>query len=119
MAGVNRILDKVSAYSLVEVLTASVIIMVVLGISTSVFFSVIASSKSVQTIKAELILSELSCKVQKEQKLFDEEYDVGDFHIIKHVKPYQNLKDVFFLDMEIYNTENKLIGKRKELILNQ
>jgi hypothetical protein len=115
MAGIK--LKKVSGASLIEVLTATVILVIILTISTFLFLRVTTSTYTLQKIKAELVLNSALIELKKNQKFFNEEWETESFSIEKNISKYRDAEDLLMIELKAFDKEGKLLVEKKEVFL--
>jgi hypothetical protein len=115
MAGI--ILRKLKGATLMEVLVAIAIIMSVFTISTIVFLNVTGSSYTGDKLKASLLLNEISMETNKSKTFLDEEISKDDIVIKKTFDKYNNHPNLMILTITAFNSSQKLLSERKEIIL--
>ncbi len=115
MAGIK--IHKLEGSSLLEVIIATVVMMIVMGIGTMIYSNVVNSSYTFQKKKADLLLNEKAIDTKINHKLFNEETEVDNFTIKREVSKYQNTDDIYIINLKAFNNEEKLISERKELLL--
>jgi|CXWL01.1.fsa_nt_gi hypothetical protein len=116
MAILNK---KIKAATLIESLIAMVIVMLCFGISTTVYINVISSGNQIQKLKSELILKKVAMETKKEHLFLDEEITLDEITVRKKITPYNGLKNLSQINLQAYNSNEKLLSEYNELVSNQ
>ena len=103
------ITDKVKAATLVETIVALVIILVITGITVTVFVRVTATGFSMKQMRAASLLNRYSMETKKQKSYFDEEFREGDFLVKKQVLENSYSEDIVWIKLSVYDPGNQLI----------
>lgn len=120
MAGVRRIIKKkVIASSIIEVIVAMVTVMIVFSLGMMIYVNVVKSSVSMQQMTLTLELKQISTQTLKDKSFFDDEIPFGNNTIIKRVSKYNDIENLYLIELEAQNPEEKVLAKRRELLYLQ
>lgn len=107
---------KVSGSSLIEVITAVVIISIVFTIASVVYLNVQRSSFSAKKLRASIMVNELIISTLKENRYEPLQQESGEFILYQTVDLYAGNRNLKVLIVEARDESGKLIAQRKKLI---
>ena len=110
---------KLKASTLIESLIAMVIIVVCVGIATTIYVNVLDSDKQRQKLKAALLLDDIAIKTKAGKNFLDEEMTIENWKIKKTVGRYKDYSNLYQFTLKVIDSENKRIALRNELIVIQ
>ena len=102
--------------TLMEVLTALVILAIVFSISLSIFINVSNSTTSIRKVKANQQIQKLAEETLKQKAFVDNTYQFNTFRIIKKVKNYKKKNGLVLLYLEAITNDGKKLTGWKRLI---
>lgn len=108
---------KLIASTLIETVTAMVIVTLVFGLGSGTYVNVMSADNHIQKLKARQILNGISAESKKKKMYLDEKTSIEGFSIIKIVTPYNNSQELSLLTLKAFDIKQKLIAQRKELVL--
>lgn len=116
MALLNK---KLKGSTLVEALTAMVIVMLALGVFTTIYVNVMKSGDRQRKVQAGLLLDKIAMETKRDQLFLDAEFKTEEFVIQKRVSPYSGGANLFSLTLEAFDKNKKLLSVRNELIFTK
>lgn len=105
---------KLKAFTILEVVTAMLIIVFTLGIAMSVYLNLIETENVDQKIQAHLMAKEYLIQTKKEKSFVDDQTEKNNFLIEKSFKSF--LKNENLLLVEIIVTDLSTERKLTELV---
>lgn len=109
---------RLPATSVVESITAMVIILLSFGVGMMIYMNVIRSEKILSKTQANLILNQLMDKSINESLFFDDKIQIGGLSVNREVKAYSNFQDVFVVRLMATNPKGEIILTQQELVFN-
>jgi competence protein ComGF len=113
----NKTSTTLKASTLLEVITAMVMIMVIFTVATSMFIRVTGAGSTIEKINAQLILNHKAIEVKLSQNFKDDESKEGELNVKQHIKPHGSSTSLLLLHLEAFNNDNKKLADLKELVL--
>ena len=110
---------KLKASTLVEALTAMVIVMLALGVFTTIYVNVIKSGEYHRKTQAALLLDKIAVETKQNKIFLDEKIKTGGFVLEKKVTPYNGASNLSLLSLKAFDGKEKLLAERNELILTE
>lgn len=110
---------KIISSTLIEVMVAMVILSLAFGIGLMTYFNIIGSTKSLASLKAQIILNEIAAETIIEQSFFDEELDIERMHITKEFVQYNGSNDTYILVLKATGPSNQVLANLKKIVLNK
>ncbi len=107
---------KLKASTIIESITAMVIIGIVFSIGMMVFGSMLDLNPAPQKIRAKLALEEIIQETKTQQSFVDEVIEGKGFTVSKSVKLYRDYKEVYELTLKVYDLKEKEFMSVRELI---
>ena len=108
---------KLQASSMLEVITAMVIIMIIFAVATTMFVKVTSSGFTLEKINAQLLLNNKAIDSKLKQNFKEEETKEGEITIKQSIKPYGSNSSLILLHLEAFDNSNKKVADKKELVL--
>ena len=108
---------KLSAATMLEVVTEMVIIMIIFAVSMVMFVRITGAGITLEKTNASLLLNKSAFETKQEQSFSDDESKIGELIIKKTIEPYGANPALILLKLEAKTNDGKLIATRKELIL--
>ncbi len=106
---------QLRASSLIEVITAMVIISTIFAIASMVFINVYRSTAAMRRLSAVLAAENLRIETEIDRAFKDEELVSGDFVIHKTVRAFPGTSDLLIITFEVLNEDGKKIAESKVL----
>lgn len=110
-------LTRLPASSMLEVITAMVMIMVIFAVASTMFVKITGSGFTLEKINANLILNHIAIDTKLKQDFKEDETKEGEITIKKHIKPYGSNPSLLLLHLEAFDNVSKKMADKKELIL--
>lgn len=107
---------RVSGSSLIEVITAVVIISIVFTIASVVYLNVQRSGFSAKKLRASIVVNELIISSLKEKRFESLQREFGEFVLYQTVDLYAGNRNLKILIVEARDETGKLIAQRKKLV---
>lgn len=108
---------RLAASSLIEVITASVLIAIVFGSALLVFLNIAASSGNLQTLKHKQKLQHMATQTILDSSFLSEEtLDEEGYIIHKTISTHDSAKDLIVLHLKAVNQQGQLIAEYRRLI---
>jgi predicted MPP superfamily phosphohydrolase len=108
--------QRISGATIVETIVAMVIILVLFGITTSIFVQTSLHSFSVKKIRAAQLANEFFLKMSDDKNFNNEEVTKDDFLIKKNIEVYSKNGNVLAITIIVLDNNNKEIENQKRLI---
>ena len=108
---------KLKGSTLVEALVAMIIVMLALGVFTTVYVNVLKSGDRHRKLQAGLLLDKIALEAKQNRLLLDAEYKTEEFVIQKKVEVYGGAEGLLSLSLKAFDKNEKLMAVRNELIL--
>ncbi len=86
-----KLCGKFQAFSIIETLTAMVLLTITFGIAISTFDIVMNTDNVSMTVNANLTLKQILAETKKEKTFYDETLERNGFIIKKIIQPYDKL----------------------------
>jgi len=112
-------IKRVQSATLVETIVALVIILLLTGITVTIFVQITSTGYSSQKLKADLLLSYYSTETKDKKAFFDEEYRDGGFIIKKEITEGDYAKNIIWVKLSVYNQNSQLIKYQNFLFLSE
>jgi len=118
MAGlINDILKKrLKASTLIEVITAMVIITTVLLVSTLIYNNVLRSWRNPEKIKAQFYADQVWEMNINDVLMKKMEQQLGDMIVVSEWRPYNFIDKARVFEVTVFNQQGKLLYERKQII---
>jgi len=110
---------RLKATSIVESITAMVIILLSFGVGMMIYMNVLRSEKLVSKAKASLVLNQILGKTKEEQTFRNEKINKDFLKIIKSVSNYPDVTDAYAIKLEAFNMKGESILIIKEIIFEE
>ena len=108
----------IKAFTLIETVVAMLLIMLSIGLSTTLFVS-IGQVKKQKEVKVLFQLQQISQQSIEQDELFDDEFFYETYLIRRKVKEYRGLENIFKLHLIAYDSEsNKKVEEWRELVIS-
>lgn len=107
---------KLKAATIIESITAMVIIGIVFSIGMMVFSSMLDLNPAPQKIRAKLAMNEIMQQTKAQQLFIDELIEGKGFTISKSVKLYQDYEIVHEVVLKAYDSKEKEFHTIRELV---
>ncbi len=101
-----------------EAIVGLVIIITGFAITSVIFLNVITSRNSKAKLETQLLLKEQALDTKASRQYIDESIKVKDIIIEKSFTQYDNNPQLLVFELKVINSNKKVIGNRKELILS-
>lgn len=110
---------RLKATSIVESITAMVIILISFGVGMMIYMNVLRSEKLISKAKANLILNQVLGKTIEEKAFKNEKINKGNLRIIRSVSNYPDAPDAYAIKLEAFNMKEESILVIKEIIFEE
>lgn len=107
---------KLKASTIIESITAMVIIGIVFSIGMMVFGSMLNLNPGPQKIRAKLAIDEILQQTKLQQIFVDEVIEGKGFTISKSVKLYQGYEQIYEISLKAYDLKEKEFLSVRELV---
>ena len=108
---------KLPATTIVETVTAALLVMVSLGIGLSIYMNVLRSEQLVTRIKSQAILSCIAEETAFKQTFISETFHEDGLVIEKNIRPYSTEHpDAILLTLTAYDGQQNKLGEQKEIL---
>ena len=107
---------RLPATSIVESITAMVIILLSFGVGMMIYMNVLQSEQLISKTKANLILSQVLNKTIQDNQFEDAKFQKENIWIVQTIKKYSSYQDVYTIQLEAFDTKGKSILILKELV---
>src|SRR5688572_12254962 len=104
---------KVKASSLIEVITALIIISLVFSLAIVVYLNVQRSGFSSKKLRYSMILDEVYSGIHKETLTGNKEFDYGDVIVHQEIKVHSSFPSLLLMQLAVRNEEGKLLAEKK------
>ncbi len=108
---------KLKATSLIETITAMVIISIVFAIGIGSFQMVTSSQQLPYQYRVHLALEKIAFDTHHQKRFLNERIDSNTFWINKEINRYTNIDKVFIFSLTAYDNQNRQVAVRKELVV--
>lgn len=108
---------KVQGATLIEVLTALVILAIVFSLSLMIFINVTSTVSTKRKIRANQYMQQIADETLVNQSYIDDQYQFENFRIEKTIKNYKKQSGLALLHLKAVTPENKTIVSWKQLVL--
>ena len=113
-------MKKIKATSIVESLIAIVLIVIVFGIGMRSYLNVTNSTNLIVENRAALVLRQIAERTKATKQYIDQNFEEQGFNIQQQIRPYENYKKIYLLELKAFDPNQKTCGDYKELLyLNQ
>lgn len=106
---------RLRASSMIETITAMLIIMMVFGFATIIFLHVYRTGNMSQRMEAAIKLQDVWAMTKHQKEFTDREWIDDDFSVVRKVLPYSGSERLVLIQIEVYRKETSL-ALRKFLI---
>jgi Tfp pilus assembly protein PilE len=110
---------KIQASSLVEVITALVIISVIFSIAIMVYLNVHRSGFSSRRLVGALLINEVLVNTLQEKRYQQVTITIDDFTIYQDIVSYKSASNLKVIILEARDVNGKLVAERKRLVYAQ
>lgn len=110
------LVKKIQASTLIEVITAMIIIMIIFGIAMMIFTNINTTSNTKLKLFAGMHIDKVYEETIKENSFFDEDYQVESIKIEKKIMPYKNNDNIIILQFIAFDNKGKELLNKKELV---
>jgi competence protein ComGF len=107
---------RVRASSLIEVITALIIISIIFTIAIMVYLNVQRSGFSSRRLTGELLINEVLVKTLKDKRFDTTETNSDDITVYQDVTAHKTVAHLKVLTLEARDINGKLVAERKRLI---
>ena len=107
---------RLKATSIVESITAMVIILLSFGVGMMIYMNVLRSEKLISKARANLILNQVLSKTKEEKSFKNEKMNNEHIRIIKSVSNYPDALKAHAIKLEAFNTKGEFILVIKEIV---
>lgn len=115
MAGVKFITRKVKGSSLIETITAMLIISMVFGMALLIYLNVYKANGQILRAEAAIALQDAWAETERSKDFTNRSWKFDDFVLYREINPSTDNKDLLVIKFEIRNKEAKLLSERKFL----
>ncbi len=116
MVTINK---KLKASTLLEALVAMVIVMLALGVFTTIYLNVLRSGDYHRKTEAGLLLEKIAMETKQSKTFIDTEFNLEEFVIIKKIITYEGAENLSLLSLKAFDKKEKLLVERNELLLSK
>lgn len=113
---------RVKGSTLIESISATVVIMICFSVVTAVFVNVFQGDDHTRKFNAWMILKNAAMKIKADKDFVDQTYTSGNFTIEKTVSRYSEAstdgQQVWTLKMKLIDVNKKILSEYKELVIN-
>ena len=110
---------RLKASTLVEALTAMVIVMLALSLFTTIYVNIMKSGEHQRKMQAALLLDKIAVETKQNKIFLDEKIKTGEFVLQKQVAPYNGAVNLSMLSLKAFDGNEKLLAERNELICTE
>lgn len=110
-------IKRLESAALLEVLVAITVIVLVFTAATIIFLNVTSSSYTGEKLRAGKALDWVLAETKRKKSFFDEDVKVGELRVEKIVVKYRNVDDLLLVELKAFNSNEKLLGERREILL--
>ncbi|MDF2432860.1 MAG: hypothetical protein JWP44_2491 [Mucilaginibacter sp.] len=115
MAG-GKLIVKIKASTILEVIVSMVIIVIVFGIAMMIYTNVLRLSLSAKKLRAQDLLQETMFTVEHSAANTIKTFDVDDFRIEQEVKPYLQNSSLTDIHLTVYDQNQQKIAELEKVI---
>ncbi len=115
----DKLISKINASTLVEVIVAMVIISSVFILSLAVFLNIGKNSNNSLKIKAALVSEDVMVYTRQNNLFVNENISMDNLDIIKEVRQYKSYKDMVLVTVEVKDKRGKSLVVKKELMIEK
>ena len=110
---------RLKATSIVESITAMIIILLSFGIGMMIYMNVLRSEKLVSKVRASIVLNEVLRKTKEKKTFKSNTVVIENLKIIKSVSNYSDLIDTYNIKLEAFNPKGELTLTINEIVFDQ
>lgn len=110
------ILGKVKGFSIVESITALVIILISFGIGMSIYLNVISSERIIAGSTAHLQLANMMEEIKKNKSYSNETLELENMIIEKKIHPYPKGQSNYRVHLSAFDYQKKLLAEINEIV---
>lgn len=111
---INR--RKLKATTIVETLTALVLISIAFGVGILIFLNVSTSRSIMKEEQYQLIVENIRTTTFEKEAYKSEKYRLDNFVVVKIIRPYHGIKNLYKLSIQLYDEyQNKELLKTEEI----
>ena len=110
---------KLKASTLVEALVAMVIVMLAVGMFTTIYVNVMKSSDHNRKVLASVLLDKIAMETKQKKVFLDEQIKTEEFIVDKKIVPYEGAAGLSVLSLKASDKNEKLLAERNELIFTE
>lgn len=107
---------RLSATSIVESITAMLIILLSFAVGMMIYMNVVRSEKILSKTQAHLALTQLMEKTTKEKLFFSSDFQINGLRVIRVIKEYPEYQDAFIVHLEAINPKGESIYTFQEIV---
>jgi len=107
--------QRLKASTIVETLTAIVLISIAFGIGVLIYLNTISNQSITVEQQANMVLQEAAIATKTNERYISETFNFKNFIIERVVKPYGETKDLYLIELSAFNTEEELVSRYQEL----
>lgn len=97
----QKLCGKIKAFSIIETITAMVLLTITFGIAISTFDIVMNTDNVSMTVSANLTLKQILAETKKEKTFYDETIERNGFTIQKIIEPYKKTKQKNIIHLQL------------------
>lgn len=117
MGGVK--FHKIKSSSILEVVVSLVLITIVFSISFMIYHNVMRSGVSIRQMEASKKIEWHFAKTIQDKSYIDETIEEDDFIIQKKVSQFYNQENIYKIEFEVFNIEQKLLAYQRRIWARQ
>lgn len=110
---------RLQATSIVESITAMVIILLSFGVGMMIYMNVLRSEHLISKTSAYVILSQALNKTIQKEEFDDAKFQEGGLWIVRTFKKHSTYQDIYTVQLEAFDAKGKSILILKELIFQE
>ena len=112
----TKLRDKIEGSTLLEVIISMIVIMIIFGITLTIFTKVIYSTTSASEIRAKCILRDLLEKQEEAKDVSSQSITTIDFTIEETATIYNNQGDLVLVRLAAFDQNNKQVAELLKII---
>jgi ABC-type enterochelin transport system permease subunit len=104
------------AFTIVETLTAMVLISIAFGIGILVFLNVTENRSITQEEQYQLIVENIRTTTFEKEDFRSQKYRLDNFVVVKLIRPYQGIENLYQLSIQLFDEQQEVeLFVRKEI----
>lgn len=108
--------NRLEAFTIVESITAMVIILVSFGIGISIYLNIVSSDQLQASNLAFITLEQALDDTKKNNLFIDGSFEVNGLTIQKKIESYKLISNTYLITLKAFNQSNQTLSEIKEII---